>query len=307
MSNKKFYVKFRFDEDPYPMWMYLGDRLFGHFTTDGQNVPFEMLVPKTQTQARSGLESILIEFGPNNNEIKEFIKDLWEEKHSYHTFKCNNDDFPRVSVEGRITSDPIYDWDEVETGDTSIRESKIIFDSILNEEAGRTNYPQKQQFNNGKVKKVPLVMKYIYENPGCTKEDIINFTNSMGFTGLNNELLIDIRDDGLAETRPVNSRGKLGFYPTDIAVGYLHSLGFINDTSGDEAYKDFATKSSQYKTDQIKRLAKSVIENAWKRIFNKNLYLFKSRQYELNKYWKNLNEEERRQVLLNLVNKLDLS
>ena len=186
-------------------------------------------------------------------------------------------------------------------------ETTEIFESILNEESGRTNYPQKTQFNNGKVKKVPLVMKYIYENPGCTKEEIINFTNSMGFTGYNNELLTDIRDDGFVETRATNSRGKLGFYPTSLTIGYLHSLGFINDNSGDQDYQDFVQKNDSYKQKQTKTLSKSMVRDTWKRIFDSNINAFNSRYSSLHKYWKNLDVEERRQVLLDLVNKLDLN
>ena len=186
-------------------------------------------------------------------------------------------------------------------------DTKDLFESILNEESGRANYPQKTQFNNGKVKKVPLVMKYIYENPGCTKEDIISFTSSMGFTGLNNELLTDIRDDGFAETRATNSRGKLGFYPTSLAIGYLHSLGFIDDNSGDQDYQDFVQKNDSYKQKQAKTLAKSMVRDAWGRIFDSNIHAFNSRHSSLNKYWKNLDAEERRQLLLDLVNKLNLN
>jgi hypothetical protein len=44
----------------------------------------------------------------------------------------------------------------------------------------------------------------------------------MGFTGYNNELLVDIRDDGMAETRYLNNRGNLDsillIQPSDIYI-----------------------------------------------------------------------------------------
>lgn len=180
-------------------------------------------------------------------------------------------------------------------------ETTEIFESILNEERGRTNYPQKTQFNSGKVKKVPLVMKYIYENPGCTKEEIISFTNSMGFTGYNNELLVDIRDDGMAETRYLNNRGKLGFYPTDTAIGYLHSLGFINDTSGDQAYKDFLDKRSRNSYLELWQKVRGIIYDFM--VYHFIDYFSQTQK----KQWMSLSEDEQRKVLIEVMEKFDLS
>lgn len=180
-------------------------------------------------------------------------------------------------------------------------ETAEIFESILNEERGRTNYPQKTQFNSGKVKKVPLVMKYIYENPGCTKEEIINFTNSMGFTGYNNELLVDIRDDGMAETRYLNNRGKLGFYPTDTAIGYLHSLGFIDDTSGDQAYKDFLDKRNRDSYLTLWQKVRGVIYDFM--VYHFIDYFSQTQK----KQWMSLSEDEQRKILIEVMEKFDLS
>lgn len=176
-----------------------------------------------------------------------------------------------------------------------------IFESILNEEKGRTNYPQKTQFNSGKVKKVPLVMKYIYENPGCTKEEIINFTNAMGFTGYNNELLVDIRDDKMAETRYLNNRGKLGFYPTATGIGYLHSLGFIDDTSGDQAYQDFLDQRNRDSYLTLWQKVRGVMYDFMVYHFIDNFSRTQKKQ------WMSLGENEQRKILIEVIKKFDLS
>lgn len=134
MSNKKYYVRFRFEKDEYPVWMYSSKS--SYVSSEG-DIKLEDLSPKSLIGAYRLLQYILVEFKANNDEIEEFIEELWDREYCSHAFKCENADFPKAYVEAELTDDP-YDWDEVETGDTSIRESKIIFDSILNEEAGRT-------------------------------------------------------------------------------------------------------------------------------------------------------------------------
>jgi hypothetical protein len=182
-----------------------------------------------------------------------------------------------------------------------------IFESILNEEINRTNYPTKTSFNNGKVKKVPLVMKYIYENPGCTKEDIINFTNSMGFTGYNNELLADIVDDGMVTT---SKKGrKLAFYPTDLLTGYLHTLGFIDDDSGDEIYNQFTTNKDGYVQAQKHKQCIARTRSYFVDRLSQAIHDIKKPSYrfpDISKDWAKLNDDEKREILVTVASKIIL-
>lgn len=106
---KKYYVRFRFEEDDYPVWMYSSKS--SYVSSDG-DIKSENLAPKSMIGAYRLLKYILVEFGANDDEIEEFIEELWNKEYCSHAFKCENADFPKAYVEAELTDDP-YDWDEV--------------------------------------------------------------------------------------------------------------------------------------------------------------------------------------------------
>lgn len=135
---KKYYVRFRFEKDEYPVWMYSSKS--SYVSSEG-DVKLEDLSPKSPIGAYRLLKYILVEFGANDDEIEEFIEELWDREYCSYAFKCKNADFPKAYVEAELTDDP-YDWDEVvEDDDEQFNEMKQnqqkrlkeFYETLLNE------------------------------------------------------------------------------------------------------------------------------------------------------------------------------
>ena len=240
--------------------------------------------------------------------FKAKVGDFWLQKDGKGWRLCDDkseaDEFESETEPKQIIKQKKKDGEVKETAKVEITK---VFESVLNEEINRTSYPTKTSFNNGKVKKVPLVMKYIYENPGCTKEDIISFTNAMGFTGYNCELLVDIVDDGMVTT---SKKGrKLAFYPTELLTGYLHTLGFIDDDSGDEIYNQFTTNKDGYVQAQKHKQCIARTRSYFVDRLSQVIHDIKKPSYrfpDISKDWAKLNDDEKREILVAVASKIIL-
>ena len=174
--------------------------------------------------------------------------------------------------------------------------SEHLFESIIQENSheGVTNYPLESVTKTGKVKKVPLVLKFIYENPGCTKQDIVNFTQAMGWTGLNIELFHDIVADGMV-TKDVNNR-KVVFYPTDRLIGYLKKIGFIDNPNvdGDKVYDEILNNKHAGKINELSA--------AYGPLWNALGKLNQTIDIRYRKTWQSMTNEEKKQAIMQTLN-----
>ena len=134
--------------------------------------------------------------------------------------------------------------------------SEKIFESILNEKYHYPiAYPTTATFKNGKPKKILLLLKYIYENPGCTKKDITTYLATQGLGKLPDESWAELPYDDIVKVVRVGSINK--YFPTEKLLSYLKSINFIELDSSEEIR--YNTKSVDDKRKQ-KELYDSVID-----------------------------------------------
>ncbi len=90
-------------------------------------------------------------------------------------------------------------------------------------------------FNNGKIRKEPFLLKFIYEHPGCTRDDIQEYSRSLGFTAQNSEFFswLSYDNNSYVDTQR-QGNGKTHYYPTKELENYIKKVNFDKSTSNND-------------------------------------------------------------------------
>lgn len=131
-----------------------------------------------------------------------------------------------------------------------IGNSKKIFESVLNER-DEVQYPTTATFKSGKPKKIPTLLKYIFDNPGCTKKEAEAYLATLGLNRLPLESWPSLERTDMVESIKQGSVNK--YFPTKKLLTYLKSLNLIDNNADISDFNDAKNNAKEYKSGKVKQ------------------------------------------------------
>lgn len=139
-----------------------------------------------------------------------------------------------------------------------------LFENIYNE--SRT-YPKEGFHSNGQPKRIPLVLKFIFDNPGATKQEVLEFCAAHGFTSVGTEMFSSFYYDGMVNIEQDGRKNR--YYPNEDTINYLKSINFITEAEAEDKLKNQNTETlNKLKRSLVNKISGTIYESGktyWKK------------------------------------------